>query len=155
MKLLIQFVQPFACVQPRLGPGQHVAQTVEVFVGRARGCKFGGLDLVDLAHLDRFEDLAVFKRQAEAGKERHRLDPADPAVDIDAGFRPPFNDLHSLKDRQRLSQLAPADREMRRQIAFRRGLAVVHPRRFDQIGGDGRKDGFLLHAGLRLRQDFA
>ncbi len=152
VKLLVQLIQSFACLQPLFRPGKHIAQPGKVFVRRSRSGQFRRLDLVDFPHLDRLEDLAVLQGQTEAGEEGHRLDPATAAVDVYARFGAALYDLHRFQNGQRLAHLSPADGEVFGKIAFRRGLAVVLPGRFHQIGGEGRKELFLLHAWLRLHQ---
>ncbi len=137
VEFLVQFVEPEAFRQTRLGPRQHVAQPREILLGRTLRRQFRGLDLVDLAHLDRFVDLPVLQRQTGAGQEGHRLEPALVLVDVDAGLGPAFDHVQRFQDRQRLAHLSAADGKMLGQVALRRSLAAIGLRRGQNMGRDG------------------
>ena len=104
--LVLDLCMRFARGDLDLGGGKDLAQRLEILLRGAAAGEFGGLDLVDLAQLDRFVDLDGIERQAGAGEQGHRLDAGLALGQVDARLGAAFDEPHRLEDRERLADLA-------------------------------------------------
>src|SRR5690606_2981920 len=132
-------------IQPLLRCLEDGVQPLEILLGRAAAGECGRLDLANFPDVDGFVDLHRIERQSCPGKQRHRLDARLGRVHIDAGLGTPLDDAHRLQDRQRLANLAAADRKMLSQFPFRGRAAGPAVRMREEVGGQFRQKVVFFH----------